>query len=57
MMNSPEPALDHVRNSIQTADALGMRACAVLVTDLKRLLALAESAILEKQVRPQGQIK
>jgi hypothetical protein len=43
-MNAAEPELEHIRNSIQTAEALEMRSCAVLVTDLKRLLEIAESA-------------
>jgi hypothetical protein len=44
-MNAFEPELEHIRNSIQTAEALKMRSCAVLVADLKRLLEIAESAM------------
>jgi len=47
-MNASEPALEHIRNSIQTAEALKMRSCAVLVSDLKRLLELAESVMRDK---------
>jgi hypothetical protein len=47
-MNASEPALEHIRNSIQTAEALKMKSCAVLVADLKRLLDMAENAMRDR---------
>jgi hypothetical protein len=43
-MNTYEPALEHIRNSIATAEVLKLTACAVLVCDLKTLLEMAERA-------------
>ncbi len=56
-MNASELALEHVRNSIQTADALNMRSCAVSVADLKRLLEIAESAMGDRPDRPSDKTK
>jgi hypothetical protein len=41
-MEANESALERIRKAINTADALHMRSSAVLVTDLKRLLDLAD---------------
>ena len=56
-MNAAELALQHVRNSIQTADALNMKSCAVLVTDLKRLLEIAESTMRDWPDLPPDETK
>ncbi|WP_181885515.1 hypothetical protein [Trinickia dinghuensis] len=44
-MNVYDAALEHVRNSVGTAEVLGLKSCAVLVTDLKLLLELLEDSV------------
>ncbi|HTH77170.1 MAG TPA: hypothetical protein VL635_22500 [Trinickia sp.] len=48
-MNVYDAALEHVRNSIGTAEVLGLKSCAILVSDLKLLLEMLEEAIREQQ--------
>ena len=48
-MNVYDAALDHVRNSIGTAEVLGLKSCAILVSDLKLLLELLEDAMRNQQ--------
>lgn len=48
-MNVYDAALEHVRNSIGTAEVLGLKSCAVLVTDLKLLLEMLEDALRNQQ--------
>lgn len=48
-MNVYDAALGHVRNSIGTAEVLGLKSCAILVSDLKLLLELLEDAMRNQQ--------
>jgi hypothetical protein len=48
-MNVYDAALEHVRNSIGTAEVLGLRSCAILVSDLKLLLEMLEDALRDQQ--------
>jgi hypothetical protein len=48
-MKGSETALENIRDSINTAEALRMKSSAVLVRDLKILLELAESAAASDQ--------
>jgi hypothetical protein len=43
-MNGAESALEHVRNTVATAEALKLKFCAVQIADLKWLLEMAEIA-------------
>jgi hypothetical protein len=47
-MKAPQVALEHIRKSINAADALRMKSSAVLVEDLKVLLVVAESVFQER---------
>lgn len=49
-MKASEIALEHIRESIYTADALRMKSAAVLVSDLKVLLSLAEMVEMNEQM-------
>lgn len=51
-MNVYDAALEHVRNSIGTAEVLGLKSCAILVSDLKLLLEMLEDALREQQTGP-----
>jgi hypothetical protein len=53
-MKASQAALEHIRKSINTADALRMKSSAVLVADLKVLLNMAESAIQDQSVVLEG---
>ena len=44
-MNVYDAALEHVRNSVGTAEVLGLKSCAILVSDLKLLLEMLEDAM------------
>ena len=48
-MNVYDAALEHVKNSIGTADVLGLKSCAILVSDLKLLLEMLEDALRNQQ--------
>ncbi|WP_206952548.1 hypothetical protein [Trinickia acidisoli] len=48
-MNVYDAALEHVRNSIGTAEVLGLKSCAILVSDLKILLEMLEDASRDQQ--------
>jgi hypothetical protein len=52
-MNVYDAALEHVRNSIGTAEVLGLKSCAILVSDLKLLLEMLEDALRNQQPDPQ----
>lgn len=54
-MNVYDAALEHVRNSIGTAEVLGLKSCAILVSDLKLLLEVLEEAVRNQQPGPQQQ--
>ncbi|MBU6489148.1 MAG: hypothetical protein KGQ57_15205 [Burkholderiales bacterium] len=54
-MNVYDAALEHVRNSIGTAELLGLKSCAILVSDLKLLLEVLEEAVRNQQPGPQQQ--
>ena len=49
-MKASEIALEHIRESINTADALRMKSSAVLVSDLKVLLSMAEMVEMNEQM-------
>ena len=53
-MKAPQIALEHIRKSINTADALRMKSSAVLVEDLRVLLNIAESAIQDESMSFEG---
>ncbi|SAL05125.1 hypothetical protein AWB81_07030 [Caballeronia arationis] len=46
-MKEPQLAIDRIRKSINTADALNMRSSAVLVADLHVLLDIVDSVHLD----------
>ncbi|WP_158244252.1 hypothetical protein [Trinickia dabaoshanensis] len=48
-MNVYDAALEHVRNSITTAEVLGLKSCAILVSDLKLVLEMLEDAVRNQQ--------
>jgi hypothetical protein len=48
-MNVYDAALEHVRNSIGTAEVLGLKSCAILVSDLKLLLEMLEGTMRDQQ--------
>ncbi len=48
-MNVYDAALEHVRNSVGTAEVLGLKSCAILVSDLKLLLEVLEDAMRNQQ--------
>lgn len=48
-MKTPEAALEHIRETINSAEALRMKSAAVLIADLKVLLKMAESERAEKR--------
>lgn len=52
-MNVYESALTHVRNSIATAEVLGLKSCAILVSDLKLLLEMVEDALQDEKSNSQ----
>ncbi|HVW51209.1 MULTISPECIES: hypothetical protein [unclassified Trinickia] len=54
-MNVYDAALEHVRNSIGTAEVLGLKSCAILVSDLKLLLEVLEEAVRNQQPGSQQQ--
>ncbi|MGN6084051.1 hypothetical protein [Trinickia sp.] len=47
-MNVYDTALEHVRNSIATAEVLGLKSCAILVSDLKLVLEMLEDALRDQ---------
>jgi len=49
-MKAPQVALEHIRKSINTADALRMKSSAVLVEDLKVLLNVVENSFREQSM-------
>ncbi|MDR5774455.1 MULTISPECIES: hypothetical protein [unclassified Caballeronia] len=55
-MKAVQFALERIRKSINTADALNMRSSAVLVSDLRLLVEIAETAELERLTNAGSQI-
>ncbi|SAL07978.1 hypothetical protein AWB81_08472 [Caballeronia arationis] len=51
-MEARDLALTHIREAIVSADVLRVKSSAVLVSDLKILLEIAETAIQDEGMKP-----